>query len=59
MKCKRILQDDDIASLIPTDGSKLNDMDYLCQICTNPGSKLVKSSTGISSSSNADEGLFY
>jgi hypothetical protein len=58
MKCKRILQDDDIVSLMPTDGSTLNDMDYLCQICSNSGSKLVKSSSGITTSSNADEGLF-
>ncbi len=41
---------------MPTDGSSLNDMDYLCQICLNPGSKLVKSSTGIT---NVDEGLFF
>jgi hypothetical protein len=56
MKCKRILQDDDIASLMPTDGSSLNDINYLCQICSSPASKLVKSSAGITSSSNADEG---
>ncbi len=54
IKCKRILQDDDIASIMPTDGSSLNDMDYLCHICSNRTSKLIKSSTGIT---NADEGL--
>ncbi len=56
IKCKRILQDDDIASLMPTDGSSLNDMDYLCQICSNSGSKLVKASAEITSSSTIDEG---
>ncbi|CAF1377422.1 unnamed protein product [Adineta steineri] len=55
IKCKRILQDDDIASLMPSDGSTLNDMDYICQGCINPTNKLVKSSVGIISSSNVDE----
>ena len=59
LKCKRILQDDDIASLLPSDGSPMNDLDYLCQACSKSTNKLVKSSIGIASSSNADEGLFY
>lgn len=60
LKCKRVLQDDDITALIPTDGSILNDMDYLCQICSNSANKLVtKPLTGRTSSSNADEGLYF
>ena len=52
-KCKRTLQDDDIASLMPADGSPLNDADYLCQRCSNPGSQLKKPTAGMT---NADEG---
>jgi hypothetical protein len=54
IKCKRTLQDDDVAAMMPADGSALNDMDYLCNICSNRTSKLSKSSTGIT---NADEGF--
>jgi len=36
-KCKRILQDDDIASLLKSDDATLNDLDCLCQTCLNPG----------------------
>ncbi len=43
---------------MPSDGSTLNDTNYLCQVCLNPTSKLIKSSIGTTSSSNADEGLF-
>ena len=38
---------------MPADGSPLNDADYLCQRCSNPGSKLKKPTTGMT---NADEG---
>ncbi|CAF4812358.1 unnamed protein product, partial [Rotaria socialis] len=55
LKCKRILQDDDIASLIPSDGSPMNDLDYLCQTCSKSKNKLVKSSIGTAPSLNADE----
>lgn len=53
LKCKRTLQDDDVAALMPIDGSPLNDLDYLCQRCTNPENKLKKSSTG---TTNGEEG---
>jgi hypothetical protein len=42
---------------MPSDGSLLNNMNYLCQTCSNPANKLIKSSVGTTSSSNADEGL--
>lgn len=58
IKCKRTLQDDDVAFLMSSDNSPLNDMDYLCQTCSNSSNKLVKSSTGTASSSNVDEGIF-
>ncbi len=35
-KCKQILQDDDIASLLKSDDVSLNDLDCLCQTCSNP-----------------------
>jgi hypothetical protein len=43
---------------MPSDGSALNDMNYLCQTCSNSTNKSIKSSLGTTSSSNADEGLF-
>ncbi|CAF1156843.1 unnamed protein product [Adineta ricciae] len=54
-KCKRVLHDEDINAIWPSDGSTLNDTDYLCQICVNPMNKLVKPSMGTNSSLTADE----
>ncbi|CAF4143596.1 unnamed protein product [Rotaria sp. Silwood2] len=50
-KCKRTLQDDDISSLLKSGDGSLNDLDCLCQICSNPD----KSSNEKISLSNIDE----
>ncbi|CAF4359061.1 unnamed protein product, partial [Adineta steineri] len=50
-KCKRTLQDDDITSLLKTDGATLNDLDCICQTCINPN----KSSDETSLLPNGDE----
>ncbi|CAF1025975.1 unnamed protein product [Rotaria sordida] len=35
-KCKRTLQDNDISSLLKSGDTSFNDLDCLCQICSNP-----------------------
>ncbi|CAF1012704.1 unnamed protein product [Adineta steineri] len=50
-KCKRTLQDDDITSLLKTDGATLNDLECICQTCVNPN----KSSDETSLLPNGDE----
>ncbi len=53
-KCKQTLQDDDISSLLKSDGATLNDLDCLCQTCLNP----EKSSEEIKPVSNKGDGWF-
>ena len=40
-KCKHVLQDNDIAALMPADGSTLNELECVCQSCLNPEKKLI------------------
>lgn len=54
LKCKTILQNDDINALMKTNNSFFNDLDYLCQSCNNPS--INKSVLRTMSSSNVDEG---